>query len=73
MKPFAHLSLLLAALVLPLLLQAQAPDPAIQQVQVDVVYLSSDLLEGREAGTIGEQMAASYIASRFAEIGGRLY
>lgn len=69
MKAFAPLTLLLATLVLPLFLQAQAPDPAIQQVQVDVVYLSSDLLEGREAGTIGEQMAASYIAARFAEIG----
>lgn len=36
---------------------------------VDVAYLSSDLLRGREAGTRGEQLAAQYIASRFAELG----
>lgn len=38
-------------------------------MQVDVVYLSSDLLEGREAGTPGEDMAADYIVSRFQEMG----
>ena len=41
----------------------------LRQLQVDVVYLSSDLLEGREAGTPGERMAADYIAARFAQIG----
>ena len=40
-----------------------------QDLQVDVVYLSSDLLQGRETGTIGEEMAAKYIASRFRDIG----
>ncbi len=40
-----------------------------QQVQVDVVYLASDLLEGREAGTRGERLAADYIAARFAQEG----
>ncbi|MEY2904222.1 MAG: hypothetical protein RJA52_238 [Bacteroidota bacterium] len=38
-------------------------------VQVDVVYLSSDLLEGRETGSKGEKMAADYIASRFKSLG----
>lgn len=41
----------------------------LRQLQVDVVYLSSDLLEGREAGTPGERMAADYIAARFEQIG----
>jgi len=50
-------------------LSAQSPNPALQQAQVDVVYLASDLLEGREAGTQGERMAAEYIATRFAQIG----
>ena len=43
-------------------------DPALQ-LQVDVVYLASDLLQGRETGKKGERMAADYIAYRFAEIG----
>ncbi len=48
-----------------ILLQAQP----LQQLKVDVVYLASDYLEGREAGTAGEQLAAEYIAWRFAELG----
>lgn len=40
-----------------------------QQVQVDVVYLSSDLLEGRETGSEGERMAADYLVQRFKSLG----
>ena len=40
-----------------------------QQLQVDVVYLASNLLEGRETGKRGETLAAQYIASRFEEMG----
>lgn len=58
--------LLLNSILLP---SAQAQhDPALQ-LQVDVVYLSSDLLQGRETGKKGERMAADYIAYRFEEIG----
>ena len=38
-------------------------------IEVDVVYLASDFLEGRETGTEGEARAAAYIASRFEELG----
>lgn len=38
-------------------------------LQVDVIYLASDLLEGRETGEPGEQLAADYISSRYREIG----
>lgn len=38
-------------------------------IRVDVVYLASDLLEGRQTGTPGETMAAEYIAHRMQEIG----
>ncbi|NUO02492.1 MAG: M20/M25/M40 family metallo-hydrolase [Saprospiraceae bacterium] len=48
---------------------AQFSDPALHQMRVDVVYLASDYLEGREAGTKGEMLAAEYIARRFEEIG----
>ncbi len=53
------------ALLLALSLSAQDT----LQLQVDVVYLSSNLLKGREAGTPYERQAAAYIASRFEEIG----
>ena len=48
---------------------AQSHKKALHNLQVDVVYLSSDLLEGRETGSKGEAMAADYIAARFEEIG----
>lgn len=41
----------------------------LQQAQVDVVYLASDYLEGRETGLKGEQLAAEYIAWRFSQMG----
>lgn len=41
----------------------------LQDLRVDVVYLSSDLLEGRETGSEGEKLAAQYIASRFEKMG----
>ncbi|MEM9528540.1 MAG: M20/M25/M40 family metallo-hydrolase [Bacteroidota bacterium] len=42
---------------------------SLQDIRVDVIYLASDYLEGREAGKRGEDLAAKYVASRFAEIG----
>lgn len=41
----------------------------VQQLKVDVVYLASDYLEGRETGQKGEQLAAEYIAYRFEQLG----
>ena len=40
-----------------------------QQLRADVVYLASDYLEGREAGTPGEARAAEYIAWRMEQLG----
>ncbi len=48
---------------------AQTIDRLTQEVQVDIIYLASDVLQGREPGTMGETLAAEYIASRFEEIG----
>ena len=39
------------------------------QAKVDVVYLASDYLEGRETGKPGEKLAAEYISARFADLG----
>jgi len=41
----------------------------VQQLKVDVVYLASDYLEGRETGKKGEKLAADYIAYRFEQLG----
>ena len=48
---------------------ANAQLDALQQIKIDVVYLASNLMEGREAGSKSEAMAAQYITSRFAQIG----
>lgn len=47
---------------------AQDLDP-LHGIRVDVVYLASDYLEGRETGTEGEALAANYIATRMKEMG----
>lgn len=39
------------------------------QLKVDVTYLASELLEGRESGARGEHLAAEYIVSRFEGLG----
>ncbi|MEL7534476.1 MAG: M28 family peptidase [Bacteroidota bacterium] len=46
-----------------------AQNDQLAQVQMDVAYLSADLLEGRETGTAGELLAAQYLAKRFADLG----
>ena len=43
--------------------------PSIQQIQIDVAYLASDLLEGRSTGTKGAVLASEYLVKRFKEIG----
>ncbi|MDC3219512.1 MAG: M28 family peptidase [Saprospiraceae bacterium] len=45
------------------------PSEILQQVKIDVVYLASDYLQGRETGTVGEGRAANYIVHRFHQIG----
>lgn len=48
---------------------AQTPDEIIRSLKTDLTYLADDKLEGRETGTKGGELAAEYIAKRFAEIG----
>lgn len=57
--------------LLPLLAPAQLmPDTAaIARMTADVRYLASEELEGREAGTPGERLAAEYIAAEFERLG----
>lgn len=67
MKKRIALGIFYAFLVVPTWAQPSAD--ALRQLKVDVVYLASNLLEGREAGKKGEELAADYIAARFAAIG----
>ena len=48
---------------------AQELETSLDDLRMDVAYLSSDLLEGRATGSPGEALAAAYIAERFEEIG----
>ena len=48
----------------------QTPSQAsVERLEADVRFLSSDLLEGREAGTRGYDLAALYVAQRFRALG----
>ncbi len=48
---------------------AQSSEEIIASLKTDLTYLADDKLEGRETGTKGGELAADYIAKRFAEIG----
>ncbi|WP_313804149.1 M28 family metallopeptidase [Sphingobium sp.] len=63
----SSLALLVAT---PGLAQAQAA-PAItaQAIRADIGFLADDLLEGRDAGTRGYDIAARYVAARFETLG----
>ncbi|MEJ7777045.1 MAG: M20/M25/M40 family metallo-hydrolase [Sphingomicrobium sp.] len=71
MRPLRLVLAPLAAALLVAGAQAQTPaDPAaVQRIRADVEFLASDLLEGRETGARGHEIAASYVASRFQALG----
>jgi aminopeptidase YwaD len=63
-----------ALLLTPALLSTASaqlhPDTvAIAHMRADVRFLASDALEGREAGSPGEKLAADHVAARFTAIG----
>jgi hypothetical protein len=39
------------------------------RVKADVAFLADDLLEGRDTGSVGYEIAANYVAQRFASLG----
>lgn len=59
------------ALALPLLLGAAvaAPVPAERTIRAHVVFLASDLLEGRGTGARGGELASSYVATQYDVLG----
>lgn len=66
--------LIVAALAAVLALPAGAqttPDAqrSADNIRAHMTFLASDLLEGREAGSVGFDIAANYVASQFAQLG----
>jgi Zn-dependent M28 family amino/carboxypeptidase len=49
--------------------QSAVPDFSADRFKAHVAFLADDLLEGREAGTRGHEIAARYIAAQFALLG----
>ena len=59
-----------AMLVSPATAQTSAGfQPSAENIRAHVTFLASDLLEGREAGSKGYDIAAGYVASQFAQLG----
>ena len=50
---------------------SREPDFSAERFKAHVTFLADDLLEGREAGTRGHEIAARYIASQFDQLGVR--
>src|SRR5262245_14117308 len=48
---------------------AAEPEFSANRIRAHVTFLADDLLEGREAGTRGHEIAASYVASQFSLLG----
>ena len=71
MKPLPVLAAL-SLVASPIALAAEAPiDPAFSadRFRATVGFLADDLLQGRDTGSEGHEIAARYVASRFAELG----
>ena len=62
-------TILAAALVAVVAAAPADPDFSAERFKAHVTFLADDLLEGREAGTRGHEIAAKYIAAQFALFG----
>src|SRR3982751_3720138 len=47
----------------------KADSLAAERIHAHVEFLASDLLEGRDTGSTGHEIAASYVASQFRQLG----
>ncbi|MDZ4371415.1 MAG: M28 family metallopeptidase [Phenylobacterium sp.] len=62
-------ALLALALALSAVSASAQPDRSAANIRAHVEFLASDLLEGREAGSRGYDIAAAYVASQFSQLG----
>jgi Peptidase family M28 len=68
-RSVALLASLTLALAGPGTTWAQSPAITGEAIRADVGFLADDLLEGRDAGTRGYDLAARYVAARFETLG----
>jgi hypothetical protein len=69
MSPFKVLAASLAGLFAASAAVAQPLDRSAENIRAHMAFLASDLLEGREAGTRGYDIAAEYAAAEFRKLG----
>jgi Zn-dependent M28 family amino/carboxypeptidase len=69
MERLLRVTVLALALSLSAPAAGRLPEFSATRIKAHVTFLSDDLLEGREAGTRGHEIAARYIADQFAQIG----
>ena len=62
-------AVLVAITALTTIVAAVEPEFSAERLRAHVTFLADDLLEGREAGTRGYDIAAKYVASQFALLG----
>lgn len=67
-RPTMLSALLIAAAIAAVSARAE-PEFSADRIKAHVTFLADDLLEGREAGTRGHEIAARYIAGQFALLG----
>src|SRR5207244_3724760 len=65
----AALSLTASAIAQPAAAPSATPDFSADAFRAHVTFLADDLLEGREAGTRGYDIASRYVATQFAALG----
>ena len=66
---FRRLILLASAFSVPAYAQSATPQFTADAFRAHVTFLADDLLEGRDAGTRGYDLAANYVATRFLSLG----
>ena len=71
MKLLRLCSIGLAALLIGAAPPSARPDdgPAAERIRAHVEFLADDLLEGRDTGLRGHEIAANYVASEFRQLG----
>ncbi|HEY8572236.1 M28 family metallopeptidase [Phenylobacterium sp.] len=69
MSPSKVIAAALAAGLVATAVQAQPLDRSAENIRAHMAFLASDLLEGREAGSRGYDIAAEYAAAEFRKLG----
>jgi hypothetical protein len=71
MSPLKFLAVAAVGAAMGVSAAAQTPEAArsADNIRAHMTFLASDLLQGREAGSAGFDIAANYVASQFAQLG----